>query len=85
MIFRRLASMALLCALMAPVAALAEEIEDYRPIYKQLLSERAPAVVTVKFVISVTASGNEQRVEDRAQAIVVSADGLLLIAHPDLG
>lgn len=76
---RRLAPLALLCALLAPVAGAAEEIEDYRPIYKQLLSERAPAVVTVKFVISVTASGNEQRVEDRAQAIVVSPDGLLLV------
>lgn len=70
---------ALAVALLVPAIGFAEEIEDYRPIYKQLLSERAPAVVTVKFVISVTSSGNEQRLEDRAQAIVVSADGLLLL------
>jgi hypothetical protein len=36
-------------------------------------------VVTVKFVMSVTNSGSEQRIEDRTQAILVSADGLLLV------
>src|SRR4029079_19590229 len=33
----------------------------------------------VKFVMSMTSSGKEDRVEDRTQGIVVSKDGLILI------
>lgn len=77
-LFRLLALPALL--LLAPGAhAAAEEFEDYRPIYRDLVQQHAQAIVTVKFVMSVTNSGNEQRIEDRTQAVLVSADGLLLV------
>jgi hypothetical protein len=63
----------------APAAPAPEEFEDYRAVYKALVAEHAAAIVTVKFVMSVTSSGNEQRVEDRTQAALVGPDGLLLI------
>ncbi len=53
--------------------------EDYRPIYRDLVERHAEAVVTVKFVMSVVNSGNEQRVEDRTQAVLVSDDGLMIV------
>ncbi len=63
-----------------PAAAAAPaDFEDYRAIYRDLVAQHAEAIVTVKFVMSVTNSGNEQRVEDRTQAALVSADGLLLV------
>lgn len=65
--------------LLAPALHAAEPFEDYRPIYKDLVQQHAQAVVTVKFVMSVTNSGNEQRIEDRTQAVLVSDDGLLLV------
>lgn len=55
------------------------QAQDYRPIYRSLTAKHAAAVVTVKFVMSVTASGKEERLEDRTQALLVSADGLLLV------
>jgi hypothetical protein len=63
--------------LLAPVAQ--AQVRDYRPVYKHLTDLHAGAVVTVKFVMSVTASGKEERIEDRTQALLVSADGLLLV------
>ncbi|HEU0152964.1 MAG TPA: hypothetical protein VFQ84_06435 [Arenimonas sp.] len=63
----------------APAAVPEAAFDDYRAIYRDLVARHADAVVTVKFVMSLTTSGNEQRVEDRTQAIVVSADGLLLV------
>jgi len=60
----------------APVHA---QVRDYRPVYKHLTDMHAGAVVTVKFVMSVTASGKEERIEDRTQALLVSSDGLLLV------
>ena len=56
-----------------------ESVQDYRSIYRSLAAKHAAAVVTVKFVMSVTASGKEERLEDRTQALLVSADGLLLV------
>lgn len=53
--------------------------DDYREVYRALVAQHADAVVTVKFVMSVTNSGKEQRIEDRTQAVMVSADGLLLV------
>jgi hypothetical protein len=67
------------CALAAPAAHAQAGVQDYRPIYRSLTEKHGAAVVTVKFVMSVTASGKEERVEDRTQALVVSADGLLLV------
>lgn len=55
------------------------QVRDYRTIYQTLTQQHAAAVVTVKFVMSVTASGKEERLEDRTQALLVSADGLLLV------
>jgi hypothetical protein len=79
----RLRSLLLAALLLAPLAGAAtpdlDEFEDYRPIYRALVARHADAMVTVKFVMSVTNAGNEQRVEDRTQAVVVSADGLLLV------
>ena len=54
-------------------------VQDYRAVYRSLTAQHAGAVVTVKFVMSVTASGKEDRIEDRTQALLVSADGLLLV------
>lgn len=65
--------------LAAPLAPAAEEFEDYRGIYRDLVQQHSAAIVTVKFVMSVTNSGNEQRIEDRTQAVMVSADGLLVV------
>jgi hypothetical protein len=59
--------------------AQAQAVQDYRSVYKHLTDMHAGAVVTVKFVMSVTASGKEERIEDRTQALLVSADGLLLV------
>ena len=57
----------------------AQVVQDYRTVYKHLTDLHAGAVVTVKFVMSVTASGKEERLEDRTQALLVSSDGLLLV------
>jgi hypothetical protein len=75
---RFLLAAALLSAPLAH-AATPDEFEDYQPIYRALVEQHADAMVTVKFVMSVTNAGNEQRVEDRTQAVLVSADGLLLV------
>jgi hypothetical protein len=61
------------------VAAAPAEFEDYRAVYRDLVAMHAPSIVTVKFVMSVTSSGNEQRIEDRTQAALVGPDGLLLV------
>jgi hypothetical protein len=53
--------------------------DDYREVYKQLVNRNASAVVTVKYVLSMTASGNEDRREDRAQGVIVGKDGLILV------
>lgn len=55
------------------------QVRDYRPIYRTLTAKHAAAVVTVKFVMAVTTSGKEERIEDRTQALLVSPDGLLLV------
>ncbi len=60
-------------------AQAADELEDYRPIYKQLVQQHGASAVTVKFVMAVTNSGAEQRIEDRAQGLLVQADGLVLV------
>ena len=67
------------CAIAAPTANAQAGVQDYRPIYRALTEKHGAAVVTVKFVMSVTASGKEDRIEDRTQALLVSADGLLLV------
>lgn len=64
---------------LAPVLSAAESLDDYRPVYRDLVERHAEAIVTVKFVMSVTNSGNEQRIEDRTQAVLVSDDGLMIV------
>lgn len=64
----------------APIAdAQSQNISDYRPIYKSMVLKHGNAIVTVKFVMAINAAGKEQRIEDRAQAVLVSSDGLLLV------
>jgi hypothetical protein len=74
---RLIALAALLLA--APHVSAAEPFDDYREVYRDLVQQHSDAIVTVKFVMSVTNSGNEQRIEDRTQAVMVSADGLLVV------
>jgi hypothetical protein len=62
-----------------PASTAQAQVQDYRSVYKHLTELHAGAVVTVKFVMSVTASGKEERIEDRTQALLVSSDGLLLV------
>ncbi|MEO8001714.1 MAG: hypothetical protein ABI644_07535 [Arenimonas sp.] len=59
--------------------AQAQNISDYRPIYKSMVEKHGNAIVTVKFVMAINSAGKEQRIEDRAQAVLVSSDGLLLV------
>jgi hypothetical protein len=66
-------------ALATSPARAAQQVEDYREVYRDLTTQHAQAIVTVKFVMSVTSSGKEERIEDRTQAVLVSADGLLLV------
>ena len=74
---RLIALAALLLA--TPIAPAAEDFDDYRHVYRDLVQQHSAAIVTVKFVMSVTNSGNEQRIEDRTQAVMVSSDGLLVV------
>lgn len=77
---RSFAALCLAVLFAAPCAAApADEFEDYREVYRDLADRHAGAVVPVSFVMSVTGSGNEQRIEDRTQGLVVSADGLVLV------
>jgi hypothetical protein len=57
----------------------AQNIGDYRPIYKAMVEKHGNAIVTVKFVMAINAAGKEQRIEDRTQAVLVSSSGLLLV------
>ena len=66
-------------ALFAGAPAAQAQVRDYTGVYKHLTDLHAGAVVSVKFVMSVTASGKEERIEDRTQALLVSPDGLLLV------
>jgi len=52
---------------------------DFTATYRTLVEQRAKAVVPVRYVITLTAGGQEQRNEDRTQGVLVSADGLVLV------
>lgn len=75
---------ALLASSAAAIAAPSVEDElrrdDYTDTYRTLVSERSASVVPVKYVITLTAGGQEQRNEDRTQGVLVSADGLVLVS-----
>lgn len=62
-----------------PIAGNAQQVEDYRAVSQALSTEHGAAVVAVKFVMSLAASGKEERIEDTTQALLVSQDGLLLV------
>ena len=73
-------ALSLLLAMPAVQAATPDEaFDDYTDIFSDLATRHGDAIVTVKFVMAVTSSGNEQRIEDRTQAVLVSQDGLLLV------
>lgn len=61
------------------VAVSREDPEDYRDEYQQLVGRHADAVVSVRYVVTLNANGQEQRSEDGTQGTVVSADGLVLL------
>jgi hypothetical protein len=65
--------------LLAPLRGQAQQVEDYRLVSQSLSSQHGAAVVAVKFVMSLAASGKEERLEDTTQALLVSKDGLLLV------
>lgn len=54
--------------------------DDFTATYQTLVRERASSVVAVKYVITLSAGGQEQRNEDRTQGVLVSADGLVLVS-----
>ena len=54
--------------------------DDYTGTYRLLVEQRAPAVVAVTYVITLSAGGQEQRNEDRTQGVLVSDDGLVLVS-----
>ena len=62
-----------------PVLGGAQQVEDYRAVSLALSTQHGAAVVAVKFVMSLAASGKEERIEDTTQALLVSKDGLLLV------
>ena len=51
---------ALTAALVGTVQA--QNISDYRPIYKSMVLKHGNAIVTVKFVMAINAAGKEQRI-----------------------
>jgi hypothetical protein len=65
--------------LATPVVVNAQQVEDYRSVSQALSAQHGAAVVAVKFVMSLAASGKEERIEDTTQALLVSKDGLLLV------
>lgn len=77
-VLRPSALFAVLLALL-PLAGSAQQVEDYRAVSQALSTEHGAAVVAVKFVMSLAASGKEERIEDTTQALLVSKDGLLLV------
>lgn len=54
--------------------------DDFTATYRTLVEQRAAAIVPVKYVITLSIDGQEQRNEDRTQGVLVSADGLVLVS-----
>ena len=46
--------------------------DDYTGAYRTLVAERSESIVAVKYVITLSAGGQEQRNEDRTQGVMVS-------------
>jgi hypothetical protein len=69
----------LLAAGPSPAAPPDNDRTDFTATYRVLVEQRAAAVVPVRYVITLTAGGQEQRNEDRTQGVLVSADGLVLV------
>lgn len=53
---------------------------DYTDTYQRLVDQRSSTVVSVKYVITLSANGQEQRNEDRTQGVLVGQDGLVLVS-----
>lgn len=81
---RAFLALAGLLLVLAPSPAAADrgaaEADDFTTTYRTLVAERASTVVPVKYVITLSAGGQEQRNEDRTQGVLVSADGLVLVS-----
>lgn len=80
-----LACVGLLALLLAPgdrvqAAAALSAQGDFTATYQRLIEERAAAIVPIRYVITMTAAGQEQRHEDRTQGVLVSSDGLVLVS-----
>ena len=76
---KRIAALALLVLALVPAAVAREPDEGGTP-YPTLIAQHGPAVVRLKFVISFEVGGQENRQEGEASAVVVSPDGLVLVA-----
>lgn len=53
--------------------------------YQQLLKERSPAMVTIKFVLKMQSGGEEQEKEDEATGVIIDPKGLVLCSNTQLG
>jgi S1-C subfamily serine protease len=74
------------CALtMAALALLAVPVwAEQEADYQKLLAAKAPATVTVKFVLKLKSSWGESEAEREVTGVVIAADGLVLCANSQL-
>ncbi|MFN8902517.1 MAG: hypothetical protein ACK5VV_10705 [Lysobacteraceae bacterium] len=82
----RLAALGVAIALVLPPAQAADagasaarDSNDFTATYRTLVDRQADAIVPVRYVITLSAGGQEQRNEDRTQGVIVGADGLVLV------
>ena len=82
----RIAALVTAIALAVPAARAADaaagatrDPDDFSATYRTLVERQSDAIVPVRYVITLSAGGQEQRTEDRTQGVVVGADGLVLV------
>jgi hypothetical protein len=63
-----------------PAASVAAE-----PNYGTIVSDRSPAMATVKFVVSFDAGGQSQEIEGEAMALMIDPKGLLVMSGVEIG
>lgn len=56
-----------------------------QPNYASILADRSPAMVLVKFILSVEARGQSQEIEGEAMALMIDPKGLLVLCGPEIG
>jgi S1-C subfamily serine protease len=74
------AALVTLLAILSPTAA-AQQAEDFQ----KLLAEKAPAIVTVKFVLKMKGRWGETEDEREVSAAMIEPDGLVLCSNSMLG